>query len=145
WHWARTRQQRGLFAPLIENRAMTSTATPPHPPQSYRTFGAHPLRTDGDLLALGFGPDGALWSVEEPGLLRQWDVRAQRQLDWRPLQDLATLWAFVSTGLVASASDELVVWDARTGERRAEWSMPSWVDAVAFTRDGQTIATGDDE
>jgi WD40 repeat protein len=103
------------------------------------------LRTDGDLLALGFGPDGALWSVEEPGLLRHWDVRALRQLDWRPLEDLATLWAFVGVGLVASASDELVVWDARTGQRRAEWPMPAWVNAVAFTPDGQVLATGDDE
>src|SRR3954452_13713766 len=96
----------------------------PHPPQSYRTFGAHPLHTDGDLLALGFAGDGTLWSVEEPGLLRQWDVRTCRQLNWHPLEEDATVWAFNGAGFVASASDELVVWDARTGGRQAEWPQP---------------------
>src|SRR5260370_39463860 len=99
---------------------MTSMTVPlPRPPQSYRTFGAHPLHTDGDLLALGFAPDGTLWSVEEHGLLRQWDVRTQRQLTWGALEDPATLWAFSGdAGLAASGSDELLVWDVGTGERQ---------------------------
>src|ERR1700738_2726930 len=100
---------------------MTSTLVTPSPPALptavTRVFGVHPFHTDGDLLALAFAPDGGLWSVEEPGVLRHWDVRARRQLDWHHFEDLATLWCF-SPGArhVASASDDLSVWEAATGE-----------------------------
>ncbi len=122
---------------------MSSTAVPP--PQARLTFGEHPLHTDGDLLALGFAPDGALWSVEEPGLLRQWDLASRKQTDWHPLDAPATLWALAGeAGLLASASDELVLWDAASGTRQAEWPLPSWADAVTFTRDGRLLATGEE-
>jgi WD40 repeat protein len=125
---------------------MSSPAAPPvSPSRSFRTFGGHPLHTDGELLALGFAADGTLCSVEEPGLLRRWDLRTQRQLDWHPLEGPATLWAFGGGDLVAAGSHELVVWDAATGLRQAEWAQPSWVDAVAFTADGQLLAAGGDD
>ena len=59
-----------------------------------RVFGAHPFHTDGDLLGLAFAADGTLWSVEEPGVLRRWDLDGRRQLGWHHLEELATLWAF---------------------------------------------------
>jgi WD40 repeat protein len=122
---------------------MSSTAAPS---LTYRTFGTHPLHTDGDLLALAFAPDGTLWSVEEPGVVRHWDLRSQRQVSWAPLEGPATQWAFCgAVGLVASASDELVVWGAANGERVAEWGQRSWVDALAFAPDGRLLAAGDDE
>ena len=45
------------------------------------------------LLALGFGADGSLWSVEEPGLLRRWDLASSRQLAEVVLDDRSVLLA----------------------------------------------------
>ncbi len=119
------------------------TASEPSRP---RVFGARPFHTDGDLLALGFAPDGSLWSVEEPGVLRHWDVAGRRQIAFHPLDELATLWAF-SPGacLVAAGSDELSVWEVATGQVRASWPQPSWVTAIAFPPTGDLLATGHDD
>jgi WD40 repeat protein len=98
-------------------------------------FGARPFHTDGDLLALAFAPNGDLWSVEDPGVLRRWHVAGQQQLDWFPLEEVATLWCFSPDArLVAAASDELTVWDVPTGDLRETWSHPasSWITAIAF-------------
>jgi WD40 repeat protein len=114
---------------------MATTPPPvadPSSPQA-RVFGARPFHTDGDLLALGFAPDGGLWSVEEPGVLRRWNVTTQQQLDWHGLEELATLWVFSpDAALVAAGSDELSVWEAASGALRASWPQPSWVTAIAF-------------
>jgi WD40 repeat protein len=127
---------------------MTS-ATEPLPagaPSRPRVFGARPFHTDGDLLALGFAPDGSLWSVEEPGVLRHWDVAGRRQVGFHPLDELATLWAFSGdTRLVAAGSDELSVWETATGKVRASWPQPSWVTAIAFPPAGDLLATGHDD
>jgi WD40 repeat protein len=124
-------------------------------PAVRRVFGARPFHTDGDLLALAFAPDGGLWSVEEPGVLRHWDVGEKRQLDWFPLEEAATLWCFgPDAGLVAAASNELTVWDVPTGELRESWTHPasSWITALAFqptgkgkARAGHVLAAGDDD
>ncbi|HZY87625.1 MAG TPA: WD40 repeat domain-containing protein [Gemmataceae bacterium] len=126
-----------------------ATTTPPvadsSSPQA-RTFGARPFHTDGDLLALGFASDGGLWSVEEPGVLRRWDVGTRQQLDWHGLEELATLWGFSpDAALVAAGSDELSVWESATGALRASWPQPSWVTAVAFQPGGGLLATGHDD
>ncbi len=124
-------------------------ATAPLPvgePGRPRVFGARPFHTDGDLLALGFAPDGSLWSVEEPGVLRHWDVPGRRQIAFHPLNELATLWAFSGdVRLVAGGSDELSVWEVATGAIRASWPQPSWVTAVAFPPSGDFLATGHDD
>jgi WD40 repeat protein len=115
-------------------------------PSRPRVFGARPFHTDGDLLALGFAPDGSLWSVEEPGALRHWDVPGRRQIDFHPLNELATLWAFSADDrLVAAGSDELSVWEVATGKVRASWPQPSWVTAIAFPPSGDFLATGHDD
>jgi WD40 repeat protein len=111
-----------------------------------RSFGLRPYHTDGDVLALGFSPEGTLWSVEEPGVLRQWDLQAQKQIDWHPVPDLATQWCFNGTcRLLASGSDNLAVWVGRTGEQLAEWEGDSWVTALAFSPDSQILASGHDD
>lgn len=111
-----------------------------------RVFGARPFHTDGDLLALAFAPDGTLWSVEEPGLLRHWNVAKRQQLAYHSLDELATLWAFSPTAsLVAAGSDELSVWEVRSGQIKASWPMPSWVTAIAFPHASGLLATGHDD
>ena len=46
------------------------------------------------LLALSFAPDGSLWAVEEPGVLRHWNTVGGRQLAWHFLSEFEMLWAF---------------------------------------------------
>jgi WD40 repeat protein len=111
-----------------------------------RVFGARPYHTDGDLLALAFAADGSLWSVEEPGVLRHWNLNTQEQLAWHALEETATLWCF-SPGarLVAAAGDELTVWDVASGQVQTARRQPSWVTALAFRPDGGLLATGHDD
>jgi WD40 repeat protein len=111
-----------------------------------RVFGARPFHTDGDLLALAFAPDGALWSVEEPGMLRRWNAATRQQVAFHALDELATLWSFgPAARCLAAGSDELSVWDVASGRLRASWPQPSWVTAVAFPPSGGLIATGHDD
>ena len=129
---------------------MTPPTVSPSPtaPMSYvaRVFGAHPFHTDGDLLALGFAADGSLWSVEEPGVVRRWDLDGRRQLGWHHLEELATLWAF-SPGAryLVSASDDLSVWETAAGDLAASWPQACWVTAVAFSPDENVLAAGYDD
>src|SRR5262245_58391190 len=99
-------------------------------------FGDPQLQTDGDLMALAFGPGGALWSVEEPGVVRHWDAASGQLLSWQPVSDLETLWCFGADGRVlASASDDLSLWDAASGNLLAALPQPDWVTALAFHPD----------
>src|ERR1700687_4663193 len=111
-----------------------------------RMFGARPFHTDGDVLALAFGADGALWSIEEPGVQRRWNVAAQQQTGWQLLDELATQWAFsAGARYVAAASDDLSVWDVAQGELIEMWQHSSWVTAIAFAPVGTIVATGHDD
>lgn len=122
------------------------TAMPVSPSVSPRVFGVSPLRSDGELLALRFAPDGRLWSVEEGGVLRQWDVATRRQLAWHELMDPAALWCFSpSAHYIASGSNEISLWQTATGELQACWPQPSWVTALAFQPGGLLLAVGHDD
>src|SRR5262245_45655432 len=67
-----------------------------------RSYGAQPFHTDGDVLALAVTEKGTLWSVEEPGVLRHWNLATQNQIQDHVLADPSTLWAFSPmAGLVA--------------------------------------------
>jgi WD40 repeat protein len=110
-----------------------------------RVFGEVRFHADGDLLAVAFAPDGSLWSVDEPGVLRQWDSAGQEQRE-QFLSDLETLWTF-SPGarLLVSASDDLSLWDVATGRLLRTVAQPSWVTALAFRGDGRWLASGHDD
>src|SRR5579885_1032758 len=111
-----------------------------------RVFGDLRFHTDGEVLALSYGVDGRLWSLEEPGVLRQWDTGNGRQCRWTYLSDLETLWGFSADArTLASASDDLSLWDVATGQLITVMEQPSWVTAVAFGSDLRYVATGHDD
>lgn len=125
---------------------MTSALLPPNAVPLAHVFGDPHLHVDGEMLALTFAPDGTLWSVEEPGVLRHWDAVGGRQLDWQPLSDLETLWCFSLDGRVlASASNDLTFWDTSSGQVLTAVPQPSWVTAMAFHPDPAFMATGHDD
>jgi WD40 repeat protein len=115
-------------------------------PQVARVFGDLRFHTDGDLLALAFTSPEILWSVEEPGVLRQWNVTTGQPLGSAFLSDLETLWVFSGDGRVlVSASDEVSLWDPATGQLRLTLPQPSWVTAVAMRAQPAQVATGHDD
>jgi WD40 repeat protein len=126
---------------------MNSMAFPPlSPSEPPRVFGAPKLHTEADLLAIGISADASLWSVEEPGLLRQWSLATRRQVKEHALDELATVWTFNWAGrLLASASDEVAVWEVSSGEQLAGWPALSWVTALAFQPGAPLLATGHDD
>ena len=110
-----------------------------------RRFGRPQWRADGELLAMAFAPDGSLWSIEDPGVLKRWDA-AGKLLGRYELADVETLWVLgPSARYAASASDELVVYEVASRERVAAIPQPSWVTAVAFHPDHGIVATGHDD
>jgi len=114
-------------------------------PQAH-VFGEPQLHTDGDLLALAFAPDNSLWSVEEPGVLRHWNAASGQQLEWQALSDLETLWTFSRDGrLLASASDDLTLWDVSSGQVLTSIPQKAWVTALAFAPDPTFLATGHED
>jgi WD40 repeat protein len=126
---------------------MSSTAFPPlSPSEPPRVFGAPTLHTDNDLLALGMAADGTLWSVEEPGLLRQWSLATRRQISEKSLDEAATVWAFNwAARLLASGSSEVDVWEVSSGEQLIGWAADSWVTVLAFQPGAPLLATGHDD
>jgi WD40 repeat protein len=115
-------------------------------PAVLRVFGDFRFHTDGDLLALAFVADGSLYSLEEPGVLRHWNPETGQQRDWQFLSDLETLWAFSPDARVlASASDDLSLWDVSSGQLLTAVPQPSWVTALAFRADPTFLATGHDD
>ncbi len=111
-----------------------------------RVFGARPFHTDGELLALRFSPDGTLWSVEEPGVLRHWDVHTRQQIGWSELGDPEATWCFSSAAhFVAAGSDELCLWETNNGELLSFWQQSSWVTALAFQPCALLLASGHDD
>lgn len=125
---------------------MLVCSSPCESPFRPRVFGARPFHTDGELLALRFAADGSLWSIEEPGLLRHWDLKTQQQIAWHELGDPAAVWCFSgSAHYLAAGSGELCLWETADGELSACWPQPSWVTALAFQSNGLLLASGHDD
>lgn len=134
---------------------MTSSVSPPSAPAPtsssrpaavLRVFDDRPFRADGDLLALAFAADATLWTVEDPGVLRRWDLGGRRQVEWHSLSDLENLWVFSRDARVlASASDDVSLWDVPTGQLQAVLPQPSWVTALGLGSDAALVVTGLDD
>jgi WD40 repeat protein len=111
-----------------------------------RIFGTARFHANGDLQALAFVADGSIRSVEEPGVLCHWNATTGQPLFRHHLSEVETLWVFdAEAKLLASASDDLSIWDAATGRRVATLPQPSWVTTVAFSPPGNLVATGHDD
>src|SRR5262245_26405714 len=128
---------------------MSSSAAPPRqepPPLNVlRSFGEPRFHTESDVMALAFADDDTVWTAEEHGELRQWSAEG-RPLGRHLLSDLETLWTF-SPGArhLASASDDITVWDVATGAEAVVLPQLSWITALAFSADGQLLAVGHDD
>jgi WD40 repeat protein len=122
-----------------------TSLTESNEPHVERTFGAARFHTDGDVAALAYDADGSIWSVEDPGVLRQWD-ESGAQLGRHFLIDLELTWAF-SPGakLIAGGCDEILVWAVDTRCEVARFDVPSWVTALAFDPAGKRLASGHDD
>jgi WD40 repeat protein len=125
---------------------MTIAAMPPQTLSRTKIFGEPQLHTDGEILALAFAPDGTLWSVEDPGVLRHWNARNGQQLLWHSLSDMETLWCFSDdTRILITASDDLSFWDTSSGQVLTALALPSWASALACHPDPSHVATGHDD
>jgi WD40 repeat protein len=115
-------------------------------PQVIRVYGDVRFHTDGDIQSLIFSADGNLWSIEDPGILRQWNALTGQQLGWTFLSDLETLWVLSGDARwLASASDDLALWEVASGKMVEALPQPSWVTALAFGPQAQVLATGHDD
>jgi WD40 repeat protein len=115
-------------------------------PQVIRVFGDLRFHTDGDLVALAFKSEDILWSVEEPGVLRQWNMTTGQPLGSAFLSDLETLWTISDDARVlVSASDDVSLWDMASGRLLSTVHQPSWVTAVAIQNTPARLATGHDD
>ena len=131
----------GDLAPLSERPASVAQA-----------FASEPLHTEGELLALGFAPDGTLLSIEEPGLLRKWDLSATRQVSETFLDDFSSVWCYgPACRMIAAGGDEVTLYDL-SGQMLVSFGpflnskkAQTWVSALAFSPDGRTLATGHDD
>ncbi len=116
------------------------------PARVVRVLGDPRFRLEGTLLALWPHWNGTVWSVEEPGILRQWNSKEGRELQHQRLSDLEMLWALGgNTPELASAADDLTFWNAATGTSIHTTRQPSWVTALSFRTDGSVLATGHDD
>src|SRR5262245_6058217 len=111
-----------------------------------QAYAAEPLQTEGELFALGFNVEGKLCSLEEPGLLRRWDLNTSRQTGKVLVEEVSPLWCFgPGCKVIATASDEVTLFDAVTSKMLVGFSGLPWVTALAFSANGKLLATGHDD
>jgi WD40 repeat protein len=125
---------------------MASAIVPQSVLSKAQIYGAPHLHTDGDILALRFGADGTLWSVEEPGVIRQWNVVTGQPVRYHALSNLEMVWNFSPDArLLASGGDDLSLWETEEGNLLYAIPQETWVTALAFHPQSRMLATGHDD
>lgn len=116
------------------------------PPRVVRVLGDPRFRLEGALQALVVGVDQTARTVEEPGILRHWNIVTGRELSRVALSDLEMHWQFSPDGKwLASAADDWTLWNVSTGDAVYTRRPDSWVTALAFRPGGDWLATGHDD
>jgi WD40 repeat protein len=116
------------------------------PARVVRVLGDPRFRVEGTLLALRPLWNGNTWSIEEPGILRQWNTVEGHELQHQHLSEVELLWALGGDQpSLASAADDLTFWNAATATAIKSIKQPAWVTAIAFRPDGAQLATGHDD
>lgn len=102
---------------------------------------------NGWVTGLAFGED-ALFTADSWGCLTAWDTAGKQRWSVEAAHDgwlrmLATE-PLPASRLATCGKDQFVrLWDAKTGAKQAEFSIPADTLAVAFAPDGKSLVTGD--
>ncbi len=111
-----------------------------------RVYGEPLFHTESEVYSLAFGDDNTLWTIEEAGLVRQWNLDG-RLLQRHFLSDLEDCWTFSPDATrLASGTTDVALWDVAKGRLKARRQTgEAWVTCFAFSQDGHLLASGDDE
>lgn len=103
-------------------------------------------RVDGDVMALSFDHEGNVLSIEDGGVLRQWDPKRGNLIQSVTLSEVETCWAFSHDGrYVASGSTGLTIWNTSEGELLGRHEDRTWMTSLAFSPDSTLLASGHDD
>ncbi|MEG4112557.1 MULTISPECIES: serine/threonine-protein kinase [unclassified Microcoleus] len=110
------------------------------------------LDNKGSVNAIALSPDGQTLVSASIGTIKIWNVRTGRLLV-PPLKSVPsktsvnTLAVSPDSSILASGGDKnVILWDLKTGRRmRTIPAHKAAVNAIAFSRDGQTLASGSDD
>ncbi len=111
-----------------------------------RIYGEPLFHTESEVYSLAFANDNTLWTIEEAGLVRQWNLDG-RLLQRHFLSDLEDCWTFSpDAARLVSGTTDVALWDVSRGRLKARRQTgEAWVTCFAFSQDGNTLASGDDE
>jgi WD40 repeat protein len=111
-----------------------------------QSFDQIPLRTESELVAMGFDSSQNLFTIEEDGVLRKWDINQKKELARLQLDPMVPLWRFSTDAQIAvAATDALTVYETSEGEVIWEVNTFDWITALAIPHNKELIVTGHED
>jgi tricorn protease-like protein len=111
-----------------------------------QSFDQIPLRTESELVAMGFDSSQNLFTIEEDGVLRKWDINQKKELARLQLDPMVPLWRFSTDAQIAvAATDTLTVYETSSGEVIWEVNTFDWITALAIPHNKELIVTGHED